>query len=219
MLDDRFELAFLENYQGREYEAVIAFFWMAPSTQEYLSHKIQGPCYGLPDLICDEETWGRKAYDLIAPIIHRGPCYGRLAWRSYLAEPLYDEAYTVHLLLQTAEFIAQLKEKWSVSQVFIEDTLPANIFPSLRPYFIRVSRTPLPAVGPFFGRRGESPPSPEIPGAVARSPADGWLEKTVGRPAGVAGPHLPPANFLADGKTGGIHKAGRHNFFLLLSEQ
>jgi hypothetical protein len=127
LVDDRFELASLKNYRGKGFEAVIGLFWMAPSTQRYLSRMTKGPCYGLPDLITDDQNWSREAYHLILRMISVGPYYGDLPWRSYLAEPLYREGYTVHLLFRTAEFIDQLKQKWSVSRIIIEGTLPENI--------------------------------------------------------------------------------------------
>jgi len=127
LVDDCFELASLKNYRGKGFEAVIGLFWMAPSTQKYLSRMTRGLCCGLPDLITDDQTWSREAYHLIRQVIAGGSYYGDLPWRSYLTEPLYQEGYTVHLLLRTAEFINQLKEKWSTSQIIIEGTLPGNI--------------------------------------------------------------------------------------------
>ena len=123
LLDDHFDLRSVEGRNWDTYRAIIAFFWMAPVTQSRLSRTLKAPCYSLADIIRSDGDWSREAYGLTMEEVKKGPQYKDHCWRSYLTEPLYREAYRLHLMRMTGRFADGLREKWNLEHLCVDGAL------------------------------------------------------------------------------------------------
>lgn len=134
LVDEHAELKSLYIDYSEKYSIVICLFWLAPSTKVNIQLATQATVYGLQDLIGDHAKWEEHAYQRVLDVVHDGPTYRELPWRSYLTERLYNESLQIELIIQIVEMLRKIQQQTPESTLIVEgklNNLFSEIFESL----------------------------------------------------------------------------------------